>query len=102
LDLLLRKPELLLSWLSQFSESERVMLNEIGIECLERFERTGSTNYLAFSITMLEKALEMTPNESHYRAQLLDILGTALWLRFEKMGSMEDLNRAVEVSEQAV
>ena len=45
--LILQEPEVFSSWLSQFSESERGdVLNDIGTECLEKFKRTGLTDYL--------------------------------------------------------
>ena len=87
----------------QLPESDRGgLLDAIGgVQSLERFERTGLIDDLNHGITT-EKAFEITPSESPYRAGILNNLGDAILSRFERTGSIEDLDRAIETNEQAV
>jgi len=100
---LIEDPEFLQLMISQFPESERgKFLDVIGNELLERFELTGSIDDLVYAIAIEEKALDVTPNNSPYRAEILGNLGNAFLTRFERLGSMEDLDCAIEKSEKAL
>ena len=51
---------------------------------------------------MKEQAVESTPDDHPNRVAWLNNLGNALQSRFERTGSMEDLERAIVTKEQAV
>ncbi|KAK4097643.1 hypothetical protein N658DRAFT_269779 [Parathielavia hyrcaniae] len=49
-----------------------------------------------------DKVADTTPQDHPDRAALLNNLGNCLGTRFERTGSMDDLNRAVDVADKAV
>ena len=100
---LMQDPKLREFVLSQLPESEKGgFLDYVGTDLLDRFEQTGSIDDLVYAITLLEKALAITPNDSPDRPRVLDNLGNALRWRFERTGSVGDIHRAIEMNDQAV
>lgn len=54
---------------------------------------------LNFAIEVADIAVNSTPQDHPDRAILLNYLGTYLKGRFERTGSMDDLNRAIDVTD---
>ncbi|KJZ72809.1 hypothetical protein HIM_07753 [Hirsutella minnesotensis 3608] len=94
------------------------MLSNFGCILHSRFERTGSMDELSRAVEAAEMAVAATPQDHPDRAGRLNNLGTpqdhpdrarrlsnlgySLRSRFERTGSMDDLDRAVEVADIAV
>ena len=57
---------------------------------------------LVRAIATIVLAIELTPVDHPDHATCLNNLGIALRKRFERTGSMEDLDRAITTSEQAM
>ena len=54
-------------------------------------------------ISVLEEAHENgLPEKHYYRATCLNSLGNALQTRFERMGTLADLNKAVSIKEEGI
>lgn len=79
-------------------------LSNLAYALQNRFEIKGWLPDLDKAITLLEEAVETAAIDDPNRASLLTNLGSALELRFENTGtgSVDDLNRAIEVQEEAV
>lgn len=67
-----------------------------------RFERTGSQKDLDYAISIIEEAVELTPNDYPDRVMYLNNLAIALHRRSERIGSMEDLDREIITIEQGI
>src|SRR5277367_377470 len=68
---------------------------QIVMEFLSRYSLTGSMEDIDRATKMAEKAVEWTSQDHPYRAENLKALATALRKRFERMGSIDDLDRAI-------
>jgi tetratricopeptide (TPR) repeat protein len=85
-------------------------LTNLGIASQRRFERTRSLSDLRRAVELGEQAVAATPADHPYRAPRpnpqraarLSNLGAALRLCFENGGSRDDLDRAVQIGQQAV
>ena len=66
------------------------------------FGRTGLTEYLDRAIASMEQALTLTPMDHPDRVLRFKALGDTLIARFEKTGSIDDLQKAIEMYVQAV
>ena len=51
---------------------------------------------------MIEQVIDITPHRSAHRAGILNYFGTVFSRRFRRTKSIENLNRAVKVSDMAV
>src|SRR5262249_54632346 len=89
--------------ISQLPQSQRAdFLDDLGMEFLERFQRTGHIDDVNQAIVLEHMAIELTSEELPEHPGRLNHLGAALQSRFERAGSMDDLDRAIEINEQAV
>jgi tetratricopeptide (TPR) repeat protein len=85
-------------------------LTNLGIAFQRRFERAHSLTDLRRAVDLAEQAVAATPADHPYRAPRpnpqratrLSNLGAALRICFENGGSQDDLDRAVEIGQQAV
>src|SRR5947207_13986475 len=48
------------------------------------------------------KAVALTPDDHPNMAMCANTLGNGLWLRFERTGSMEDVNESIEIGRKAM
>ena len=75
------------------------VLNNLGNAYRSQFEATGEPICLKKAVTALEESVNTTsiPDASRYKN-----LASALHCRYEKTGSIEDLDRAIHVAKRAV
>jgi len=92
--------------LSQVPDSRKGMfLDVMAYDQLALFERPESAiedSGLDWAIAMEEKAVELTPNGHPYHERVLNNLGCALYKRFLRTKSMEDLERSIGLFEELV
>jgi len=94
--------------LSNEMDKQIVHLNDEAQRLVGNYKRTGDIKGLNEAIGMIEQAIGMTrpiymTQEGYiYLAGMWDNLGAMLGRRFQRTGSMEDLNRAVELASMAV
>ena len=64
----------------------------------EQFERTGSIDIINLAIALNEEVLVATPHTDKYFTKCLANLAVALKMRFDIVGSPDDINRAFDLS----
>jgi hypothetical protein len=69
---------------------------------LRRFEQLGDLSDIIKSVSMLEDAIELTPDGHPDKPTLLNNLGNSLLGRFEFLGDFDDINTSVLMCEKAV
>lgn len=104
LDAYLQDEERFLLVLSETAvESDKMLIAaNVGMSFLSRFENGGTMEDLRRAIMMHEEAVLSTPADHPALPELLDRLGVALYLRSERTGSIDDINRAITALTRAV
>ena len=80
------------------------ILNNLGNSCLTRFQRLGPLSDLTDlnrSISVLNKAIHIVPDNDAGRPTILNNLGNSLLSRFERLDELSDLNGAISVFKDA-
>jgi tetratricopeptide (TPR) repeat protein len=72
------------------------------VHLLDRTLAIGDRPGLEEAISLLRRALNVSPPDCSDQAGMLSNLGMALRMRFERIGKIEDLDEAVQVGRQAV
>ncbi|KAI0032115.1 CHAT domain-containing protein [Vararia minispora EC-137] len=84
------------------SPDDHVILNNLGIALILRYERFEELQDLEDGITVGRTALHLTPIDDPARAMRYYNLGTAIESRFDRMGRLEDLSNAISMFRHAV
>lgn len=89
--------------IAQLPLSERsLFLAERGRQLIEKSEHTCSGYDLAQGIQLEEEAIALTAVDHPYRLDIMINLGLGLQKRFMRTGSMNDLDRSIELTETAL
>ncbi|KAG9078421.1 hypothetical protein FRC06_008373, partial [Ceratobasidium sp. 370] len=83
-------------------EHKQTLLNVIAGSLWKRFKESRSVEDLDISIEFQHSALQQTPEHSSDHANWLGRLGVSYQYRYDRLGELEDLGKAVEFNEQAV
>ena len=76
--------------------------NDLGNSLLSRFEHFGDLNDFHKSVSMKQKAVDLTPADHPDKPSYLNNLGNSLHRRFGCLGDLDDLNKSVSMYQNAV
>src|SRR5271154_2307257 len=79
---------------------QSVCLNNLGSALESLFNETDSIEYLDRAIVIKKRAVDSIPIGSPQRAAYIDGYGGLLQIRFERAGSIDDLNSAITAGEE--
>ena len=68
----------------------------------EQFERTGSIDIINLAIALNEEVLVATPHTDKYFTKCLANLAVALKMRFDIVGSSDDINRSLDLYQHVI
>ena len=77
-------------------------LNNLGVAFLCLFENTGDVSDLLESISILQRAVRLTPDGHPDMASRLNNLGVSFRHRFERIGDVSDVSEAISVLQRAI
>ncbi|KAI1750506.1 hypothetical protein F4782DRAFT_509277 [Xylaria castorea] len=77
-------------------------LHNLAFLFADRYMLTGSTTTLDTTISLAKKAVELTPEQSSYRALYLNTFARALGLRSVWLNTMGDLDEAIRAAREAM
>ncbi|KAJ6564551.1 CHAT domain-containing protein [Mycena capillaripes] len=78
------------------------MLSNHGNSLLTRFEQVGDMDDLNKSVSMIEDAVQLSPDGHPGKPSILNNLGNSLLARFGRLGNLDDLNKSMLMGEDAV
>ncbi|KAH6888936.1 CHAT domain-containing protein [Coprinopsis sp. MPI-PUGE-AT-0042] len=77
-------------------------LNNSGVDLMRQFERTGDLATVTEAITVLFRAVQLTPKGHADLPVCLNNLGTSFQHRFERTGDLSDIAEAISAQRHAV
>jgi tetratricopeptide (TPR) repeat protein len=100
------QPDILVLWfmherilfLSATNDHRGRLLDQLGNICLKRWKASQMIDHLKLAVYAYKDTVRDNPGSATY----LEDLGIALFHRFEQLGDVNDINRAVSVQEDAV
>lgn len=87
---------------AQNTPSHAARLNNLGMQLIDRYQRTGAMADLETAIQRFQDALDATPEDHPDWARRLHSLGAGYGDRYLRTGSMEDLQMAIQRFQDAL